>query len=171
MAPPTKEVDYESRAQRMIGRWAGVRAAPRSDEDRKVNEIFTDRPATIQASSEGEFITEDPKKVPVLAKCQVLVVGGGPSGLSAAISAARAGADTMLCERFGCFGGVITTVGMETIGWYRYEGCVNDTEGIGIEMERLAAKMGGTIKFPYNESECLDADFFKVCKLHQCVSI
>ena len=29
-------------------------------------------------------------------------------------------------------------------------------------MERLAAKMGGTIKWPYNESECLDADFFKV---------
>ena len=64
----------------------------------------------------------------MLAKCEVLVVGGGPSGLSAAISAARAGADTILCERFGCFGGVITTVGMETIAWYRYEGCVNDTE-------------------------------------------
>ena len=29
-------------------------------------------------------------------------------------------------------------------------------------MERLAAQMGGTIKWPYNESECLDADFFKV---------
>lgn len=29
-------------------------------------------------------------------------------------------------------------------------------------MERLAAKMGGTVKFPYNDSECLDADFFKV---------
>ena len=54
-------------------------------------------------------------------------MGGGPSGLSAAISAARAGADVVLCERYGCFGGVITTVGMETIAWYRYEGCV-DTE-------------------------------------------
>ena len=27
----------------------------------------------------------------------------------------------LLLERFGCLGGVITTVGMETIGWYRYE--------------------------------------------------
>ena len=46
---------------------------------------------------------------------------------------------TFLCElrlvgagndagRFGCFGGVITTVGMETLGWYRYEGCMNDSE-------------------------------------------
>ena len=51
---------------------------------------------------------------------------------------------------------------METIAWYRYEGCMNDSEGIGVEMERLAASMGGTCKFPYNDSECLDADFFKV---------
>ena len=39
-------------------------------------------------------------------------------------------------------------------------------KGIGVEMERLAAKMGGTIKWPYNESECLDADFFKVNVLY-----
>ena len=45
------------------------------------------------------------------------------------------GVDVILMERFGCFGGVITTVGMETLGWYRYEGVV-DTQGIGIEMER-----------------------------------
>ena len=75
------------------------------------------------------------------------MVGGGPSGLSAALAARRAGAEVILMERwvlylsryeklscddspqrFGCFGGVITTVGMETLAWYRYEGCVNDTE-------------------------------------------
>ena len=49
----------------------------------------------------------------------MLVVGGGPSGLAAAVGASRAGADVMLVEKFGCFGGVITTVGMETLGWYR----------------------------------------------------
>ena len=37
-------------------------------------------------------------------------------------------------------------------------------QGIGVEMERLAAKMGGTVKWPYNDSECLDAEFFKVKK-------
>lgn len=68
--------------------------------------------------------------------------------------------DVMLIEKFGCFGGVITTVGVETLGWYRYEGTI-ESEGIGIEMERLAKQMGGTTKWPYNESECLDADFFK----------
>ena len=50
------------------------------------------------------------------------MVGGGPAGLSAAIAASRAGAQVMIIEKFGCFGGVITTVGMETLGWYRYEG-------------------------------------------------
>ena len=60
---------------------------------------------------------------------------------------------------------MITTVGMETLAWYRYEGTV-DTEGIGIEMERLAANMGGSVKWPYNNSECLDADFFKVVADH-----
>ena len=37
-------------------------------------------------------------------------MGGGPSGLSAALGARRAGADVLLCEAYGCFGGVITQV-------------------------------------------------------------
>jgi len=104
---------------------------------------------------------EPAKILPVLATCDVLVVGGGPSGISAAIGAARTGADTLIIEKFGCLGGVITTVGMETIGWYRYEGTV-DSVGIGSEMEKIAERMGGTLKWPYNSSQCLDADFFKV---------
>jgi len=106
-------------------------------------------------------LAEPARKVPVLATCDVLVVGSGPAGLSAAIGAARAGADVILMERYGCFGGVITTVGMETLGWYRFEG-TDDTHGVGREMERMAARMGGTTKWPYNDSECLDADHFKL---------
>ena len=67
----------------------------------------------------------------------------------------------MIVERYGCFGGVITTVGMETLGWYRYQGTTADSEGIGREMERVARRMGGSTKWPYNDSECLDAEQFK----------
>ncbi|GAA4431433.1 FAD-dependent oxidoreductase [Georgenia halophila] len=45
---------------------------------------------------------------PVRAKVDVAVVGSGPSGLSAAISAARRGARTILIERYGYVGGNLT---------------------------------------------------------------
>jgi len=38
----------------------------------------------------------------------VAVAGGGPAGVCAAVSAARAGAKTVLVERFGCLGGNLT---------------------------------------------------------------
>ena len=159
----------------MIGRWAQVRG-PKHQRRNPEREFIgsrdtpylgenSSRPSrgeeTPQAQIEQDYVREPPRKLSVLDRCEVLVVGGGPAGLSAALAAARAGADTMLVERFGCFGGVITTVGMETLAWYRYEGTV-DSEGIGIEMERIAAQMGGTIKWPYNDSHCLDAEFFKL---------
>ena len=53
----------------------------------------------------------------MLAKCEVLVVGGGPAGLSAALGARRAGADVILCEAYGCFGGVITQVRGNLFKW------------------------------------------------------
>jgi len=159
---------YERKAARMIGRWAGVQGQPRPNKP--VNEGVYSRDGTddageVEEDSGSERVVEPQRTLPVHARCQVLVVGGGPSGLSAALAARRAGAEVILMERFGCFGGCITTVGMETLAWYRYEG-TTDVQGIGIEMERLAAQMGGTVKWPYNESECLDADFFKVVADH-----
>ncbi len=41
--------------------------------------------------------------------CDVFVAGGGPAGIAAALSAARAGADTILCERYGVVGGGLVT--------------------------------------------------------------
>ena len=60
-------------------------------------------------------IKEPSRTVPVMAETEVLVVGSGPGGLSAALAAAREGVDTMLVERYGCFGGVITQSMIGTI--------------------------------------------------------
>lgn len=56
-----------------------------------------------------KFICEPSKQIPVKAEVDVLVVGGGPAGFSAAVIAARNGAKTMLIEQAGDVGGVATT--------------------------------------------------------------
>ena len=150
---------YKEKIKRMIDRWSGKKLEYER-QNSETPSIHTRNQITSGNIKKSKVI-EPAKEIPVLTKCDVLVVGGGPSGISAALSAKRIGANTILMERFGCFGGVITTVGMETLGWYRYEGTV-ESNGIGIEMEKLAAKMGGSVKWPFNDSECLDADFFKI---------
>ncbi len=156
---------FPARIARMLSRWSGQRLTF-SRRNTGEGEVLQHQPPAAGEldAAQGVYI-EPPKALPILATCEVLVVGAGPAGLSAALAARRAGADVILLERFGCFGGAITTVGMETLAWYRYEGTI-ESEGIGVEMERRAAAMGGTVKWPYNDSECLDADFFKVVADH-----
>jgi len=105
-------------------------------------------------------LKEMPRVVPVMAETDVMVVGSGPAGLAAALGAAREGVKTMLVERYGCFGGVITQVGVEGIAWYRHEGTI-DSEGVGIEFEKRAREIGGSRNEPQSQSEALDADVFK----------
>lgn len=48
-------------------------------------------------------------KIPLDNQWDVIVIGGGPSGCAAAISAAREGAKTLLIEGMGCLGGMGTS--------------------------------------------------------------
>lgn len=53
-------------------------------------------------------ILEPAREIPIIDEVDVLVAGGGPAGIAAALSAAREGANTLLVERFGYLGGMIT---------------------------------------------------------------
>ena len=57
----------------------------------------------------GRFYHEPAREIPVRAQVDVLVVGGGPSGIMAALAAAADGLKVMLIESRGYLGGNLTT--------------------------------------------------------------
>ena len=56
-----------------------------------------------------QYYEEPSRKIPVAEECDVLVLGAGPAGFGAALSAAREGARTILLEQSGEVGGVATS--------------------------------------------------------------
>lgn len=54
-------------------------------------------------------------------RCDVLVIGGGPAGLAAAISAKNSGADVLLIEREGALGGILKQCIHDGFGLVRFK--------------------------------------------------
>ncbi len=91
-------------------------------------------------------IHEPAREVPVLRETDVLVVGGGPAGLAAAVAAARLGTRVCLVERYGYLGGLATGGLVVYFPGYRPDGSPT-YRGIALEWVRRAHAAGGAIYY------------------------
>lgn len=83
-----------------------VGASGRAEEEDRPASTSGAAPATIAA--DRTTIREAPRSTPVAADVDVVVVGGGPTGIGAALAAAGEGATTLVVERHGMLGGMWT---------------------------------------------------------------
>ncbi|NLF00369.1 MAG: FAD-dependent oxidoreductase [Anaerolineales bacterium] len=83
---------------------------------------------------------------PITGEAEVIVVGGGPAGIAAAIAAARNGASTLLLDRYGFLGGMATAglVG-PFMTCYDIEGNEPIIEGVFKELVDRLVRMGAAI--------------------------
>lgn len=100
---------------------------------------------------------EKVREIDIIDEVDVLIVGGGPAGIGAAVGSAMAEASVMIIEAMGSFGGmwtngmVITLAGFNN--WLRpYQRCVHGVMG---EWLSLAEKKGGAEN---NRSWVLNSD-------------
>ncbi|NLY01452.1 MAG: FAD-dependent oxidoreductase [Rhodopirellula sp.] len=100
--------------------------------------------ATCPVLVNGEVI-QPQRKLSLLDSTDVLVVGGGPAGVAAAIAAKRAGAEVTLVERYNHFGGLWTGGLVLIVIGHMVEGPKQVCMGIGEEMMRRLEKCEGGI--------------------------
>ncbi len=91
-----------------------------------------------------KVITEPSRQTPVVREVDVVVAGGGPAGVAAAIAAARNGAKTLLVERYGYLGGMMTG---SWITWFLGfgDGRKQVVRGLAEEFVCRLAKVGGLV--------------------------
>jgi hypothetical protein len=127
---------------------------------------------------------EPAREIPIVRDVDVIVVGGGPAGLAAAIAAARSGAQTVLVERFGYLGGTATASLMACINGFRNQvepDATQTVRGIAEEIVLELKAIGGLGKSPYPQkpyptepgqmeySYAIDTEKFKYVTLKMCV--
>lgn len=71
-----------------------------------------------------QVVQESPRRTRVVGDVDVLVVGGGPAGVGAALAAAREGAKTLLVERHAMLGGMWTAGLVNPVFEFRKKGWI-----------------------------------------------
>ncbi len=100
-------------------------------------------------------------------KYDVIVVGGGASGMAAAIGAAKTGASCLLIERYGCLGGQATTANVSSYcGFFTHgDKAQQIVKGVGQEvleeLHRLGQYDGYTLSPVGNAIVALDQEAVK----------
>jgi hypothetical protein len=107
-------------------------------------------------------ITEPSRQTKVCYEADVVVVGGGPGGHSAAIAAARNGAKTVLVERYGHLGGMASGGIVIQIPHMSDGGKEPVLAGLAMEwLERLDKIEGGTLRPPNHDIGSSDPKLIK----------
>ncbi len=107
-------------------------------------------------------IVEPARGLPVVASAQVVVLGGGPAGLAAAIAASRLGCDVLLVERYGCLGGLATGGLVLALETYGPRGRIL-MSGLAVEfLDRLRVRQAARIPEEFrHESPIFDPEVLK----------
>ncbi|TSB47457.1 FAD-dependent oxidoreductase [Alkalicoccobacillus porphyridii] len=107
-------------------------------------------------------IKEIERQIPVRIEADVVVCGGGPAGIGAALSSARNGARTVLIESHGFLGGM-GTAGMVTSFAYGYHDKERFiTGGIFQEIRQKLHERGGLIMTDRKGWEPFNAEQYKI---------
>ncbi|HSW01027.1 MAG TPA: FAD-dependent oxidoreductase [Sedimentisphaerales bacterium] len=99
----------------------------------------------MNASLVGGKVIEPRRELAILDTTDVLVVGGGPAGVVAAIAAKRAGAKVTLVERYGHLGGLWTGGLVLLVLGHIVQGGKQVCQGIGEEIMQRLDKLDGAI--------------------------
>ena len=89
--------------------------------------------------------------------CDVLVLGSGVAGLSAALTAACNGLDVIVCERADHFGGTSALSGGEVWIPLSRQAGANPTDSLDTALDYLKAIIGGELNLPRAEAYLMNA--------------
>lgn len=97
---------------------------------------------------------ELPKQLKVVYKGDVIVAGGGPAGIMAAVAAKRSGAQRVLLIEKGSFlGGMLTAGGVMNLRQFSDGAGSLAISGLPYEFARLIWEMGGIMHEPYDKDD------------------